>query len=83
MSHKAQRLLVAALTLSLTALLAISGVQLFTDSELTLSSEEQQIAMIPGDICNNVFKACGGILTCPGGCWCWDMGTGSGLCLEN
>ena len=82
MSRTMKKLVLTVLTLAVFSLTAVSAVQFSTDTEPMLSAQEAQIAIDPGDLCNNVFIACGGFLACPGGCYCADLGSGSGICLE-
>lgn len=82
MSRRTKQLIVASLALALFALSAFSALQVSTDTELVLSHQEAQVGIDPGDLCQNVFIACGGYLACPGGCYCADIGTGSGICLK-
>ena len=82
MSRKTKQFVLTVLTLAVFALTAASAVQVGTETEPILNSQEAQISIDPNDLCNNVFIACGGFLACPGGCYCADLGSGSGICLE-
>ena len=82
MSRTMKQLVLAVLTLAVFSLTALSAVQVSTETEPILTAQEAQISIDPGDLCNNVFIACGGFLACPGGCYCADLGGGSGICLE-
>ncbi len=81
MSQKGKPLVIAALAVLMLSLTGMSVLQVNAETELIAPTSTAAVSGF-GNFCNNQFIACGGILTCPSHCYCSQLGSGSGICLQ-
>ncbi len=81
MSRNGNRWMIAVLAVVTLSLTGMSALQVSADSELVPPESNASLVGF-GNFCNNIFIPCGGVLVCPSGCYCSQLGSGSGICLR-